>query len=643
MIDSTLSASELGKRGIAAARAGRNDEAREYLIAAVEADERNEQAWLWLGGVMPELEDKIVCLENALTLNPANEPVARKLKQLQLKREMQRPEADPLPTPPPTTGRESNLPPAATQDLYLNSPAATQGLPEPPLGALPWDHMVTPFSSGDTSSLRSPSGGYIPTSALPRPPLGVNQYDSASPYTGYRHDDSATLDSESGWQSPGTQHIPTNSVYEPDPLADLPVPQYQPGGHPDQRGSSEWEQPDSGYHGASSEAWVNPFASAAETNGYIPFDQSHDAPAPTHDTQRYSGATFNPDFSPLPEQLEHDERFDCPYCGWQTRVEDQRCPNCGGELYIYASANDKRSGALTRVVLLWVVRALRSAVGLGLAIFTEEVVKQQMQRASIGLDYSTINQYGLTPAAINAATQQRETSIALYYGVVIGIAIIMAIGSWSRARIFYRINIAVILLTGLTSFLSYLFDPVKSPTNLIVDVVILFAQFLAIVRAEPDFINQKQRIVEPNYHGEASALGFFNLGTQFQKAGYTALAAKAWRRSVSMGPGDGRTRAALAMAYNRMKRYDLAVEQLNEALKIDPHDTRAMNLMAISQLRAGNYDEARRYVAAALEAKPDDLDTLDNQKLIEDEIKKATSKQSPNPATPSQQTRNASG
>ncbi len=640
MIDPTLPASELGKQGIAAARAGRNDEAREYLIAAVEADERNEQAWLWLGGLMPELEDKIVCLENALTLNPANEPVARKLQQLQLKREMQKPSA-PLPSPPLITGWGST-PPAATQDLYLNSPAATQGLPESSVGALPWDHLVTPFSSGETSSLRSPSGDPNPGAILQRPPLGNPEYNAA-PYTDYRSGGYGATSNAGNWEQHGTQHMPDHLGYEPAQGADQFVSEYQPGGDSEQQGASDWEQSDSGFHGASSAAWVNPFASAAETNGYQPYDQGNDAPTPIHDPQGYSAATFNPDFNPAPDAFGHDERFDCPYCGWQTRIEDQRCPNCAGELYIYASANEKRSGALVTLMLLWVVRVLRSAFGLGLAIFTEELVKQQIQRESIGLDTATIARYGLSPAAINAATQQRETSIAIYYGVIIGIAVIMAIGSWSRTRIFYRLNLAVIVLTGLTSIIGYLLDPVKSPTNLIVDVVILFAQFLILARAEPDFINQKQRIVEPNYHGEASALGFFNLGTQLQKVGYIALAAKAWRRSVSMAPSDGRTRAALAMAYNRLKRYDLAVEQLTEALKIDPQDTRAMNLMAISQLRAGNYDEARRYVAAALEIKPEDPDTIDNQKLIEDEIKKARDKQPPKPAPPGQQTRNVSG
>ena len=35
-------------QAIAAARAGRHDEARATLLKVLEADERNESAWLWL-------------------------------------------------------------------------------------------------------------------------------------------------------------------------------------------------------------------------------------------------------------------------------------------------------------------------------------------------------------------------------------------------------------------------------------------------------------------------------------------------------------------------------------------------------------------------------------------------------------------
>jgi tetratricopeptide (TPR) repeat protein len=58
--------------GIAAAKAGREAEAREHLMRVVELDERNEQGWLWLSSVVETLDDKRLCLENVLSINPSN-------------------------------------------------------------------------------------------------------------------------------------------------------------------------------------------------------------------------------------------------------------------------------------------------------------------------------------------------------------------------------------------------------------------------------------------------------------------------------------------------------------------------------------------------------------------------------------------
>jgi tetratricopeptide (TPR) repeat protein len=67
---------ELLRHGIAAAKVGRAREARQALLRVTELDERNEQAWLWLSGVVESFEDRRVCLQNVLAINPDN-PHAR--------------------------------------------------------------------------------------------------------------------------------------------------------------------------------------------------------------------------------------------------------------------------------------------------------------------------------------------------------------------------------------------------------------------------------------------------------------------------------------------------------------------------------------------------------------------------------------
>jgi len=71
---------ELLQQGIALAKAGRREEARNVLLQVVEQDERNESAWLWISGVVDTDDDKAIALENVLTLNPNNEWAKRGLQ-----------------------------------------------------------------------------------------------------------------------------------------------------------------------------------------------------------------------------------------------------------------------------------------------------------------------------------------------------------------------------------------------------------------------------------------------------------------------------------------------------------------------------------------------------------------------------------
>lgn len=61
------------REGLNAYRAGKKEEARALLLRAVEIDQYNEQAWLWLSAVVESPEEQRTCLENVLMINPNNE------------------------------------------------------------------------------------------------------------------------------------------------------------------------------------------------------------------------------------------------------------------------------------------------------------------------------------------------------------------------------------------------------------------------------------------------------------------------------------------------------------------------------------------------------------------------------------------
>lgn len=67
---------------IQAIRMGNREEGRRLLEQLLETEENNEQIWLWLTSVVDSDEDREVCLENVLALNPQNVVARRGLEAL---------------------------------------------------------------------------------------------------------------------------------------------------------------------------------------------------------------------------------------------------------------------------------------------------------------------------------------------------------------------------------------------------------------------------------------------------------------------------------------------------------------------------------------------------------------------------------
>lgn len=96
----TANVDAMVRAGVEAYRAGKRSEARTLLERAIELDEQNEQAWLWLSAVVDSTDDQIVCLQNVLIINPQNERARQGLRSLGVDpntvvAESPTPEADP--------------------------------------------------------------------------------------------------------------------------------------------------------------------------------------------------------------------------------------------------------------------------------------------------------------------------------------------------------------------------------------------------------------------------------------------------------------------------------------------------------------------------------------------------------------------
>ncbi len=126
------------REGIRAYRAGNKAEARTLLMKAVELDEFNEQAWLWLSATVESVEEQRTCLENVLIINPNNERAKNGIQMLTAK-----------------SGGTPPAPPPSTSSPFGASPIGAASADDEMPTSLEWDMSSTETSSA-SSALRPP-------------------------------------------------------------------------------------------------------------------------------------------------------------------------------------------------------------------------------------------------------------------------------------------------------------------------------------------------------------------------------------------------------------------------------------------------------------------------------------------------------
>jgi tetratricopeptide (TPR) repeat protein len=105
---SSEQAKELRRQGIAAAKAGQKDQARQLLQQSLRLEPNSEAGWLWLVSVARDQRERLFCLNKLLDINPNNEMALQSLQQLGLTHEQLR-QAQQTPGQPV----QSSTPPAA--------------------------------------------------------------------------------------------------------------------------------------------------------------------------------------------------------------------------------------------------------------------------------------------------------------------------------------------------------------------------------------------------------------------------------------------------------------------------------------------------------------------------------------------------
>ncbi|HSO13153.1 MAG TPA: hypothetical protein VLT51_12310 [Anaerolineales bacterium] len=137
------------QQGINAAKAGDKARAFQLLTRATQDNTTAEKAWLWLAGVVTVDAERLFCLDNALRINPNNEPAKNKAAEFRQKGIF--PAA---PTPPRFVSQtDSPSAQAVTPKSMASSPAASMDLKPPQPKAVEPLHRAVTNSQQDLSGL----------------------------------------------------------------------------------------------------------------------------------------------------------------------------------------------------------------------------------------------------------------------------------------------------------------------------------------------------------------------------------------------------------------------------------------------------------------------------------------------------------
>ncbi len=109
MVDKELQS--LLRTGIQAARAGDKQKARRIFERVLEADDSSELAWMWMASVVSTAEERRVCLENVLDINPNNARAIKALARMKARPVRHaKPPAASKPAAPKAPARKPDLP-----------------------------------------------------------------------------------------------------------------------------------------------------------------------------------------------------------------------------------------------------------------------------------------------------------------------------------------------------------------------------------------------------------------------------------------------------------------------------------------------------------------------------------------------------
>ncbi len=521
------------QQGIAAARAGQRAQARQLLVRAIQADQYNEDAWVWLAGVVDDPADARRCLQQALRINPLH-PQARQgiawLDRQARQAAQTSSSANASAGGQKSSDKAPTTPAQAASQTQQASPAAERGLFRLPPAT---NHSsATSYSSASTSQASAPN----------------------SP------SDGASAKSVSSAEKPRRFSL----FGKPKSTADA-APSGEPATAADPKPARRFA-----LFGKSNPA-ATPMAAAAAVAGAagatMPVPATP-ATAPTTKPRRKEKV--------LPPEEGDPARDCCPYCGELNKPDRRWCRRCDRSLMIRGPVREKRSPWLSILGIFWIIGGALGILG-AIAGLIGALVLYNSAMGSLS-DFPLIivvvfviiaiiygGQIAIARAMMNRARWAYWiiavlTALQLVSSLLsaLGAAAIISAGL-AQAQAFLPPEEASAAVTAITSFLG---------TIVLFDIGIKAFFMLLVGLSWRDFYGPKERFVS-EVRGNTD-YELFNTGLALQRKGMWWMAMKQWEAAVANSPRDVDYLHALTVAYAKLEQWDKARETIAGAIRIAP-------------------------------------------------------------------------
>ncbi len=611
------------QQGIAAARAGRKEQARQLLARAIQVDQYNDDAWVWLAGVMDDPARMRQCLQQALRINPLNPQARQGIAWLD--QQARQASKAPSSVSAPMDGQKSSLSSssnATSTSSVLPASQTQQGSSEndgglfrlpPATNVVPASQPNSSAAPASTSSFRPPDNPASTQSktSVEKPARRFSWFGKSKPADNAIASDHTAAETKpkstrrfaflskpkltGEAATPGdtpaakTEPKPARrfSLFgNPKPGAETAKPGDTPAAETEPKSTPRFSLFGKPNPVAAPVAAAAAAAGAGATGATMPAPAAPAAPAAKPRRRE----------KVLPPEEGDPARDCCPYCGELNKPDRKWCRRCDRSLMIRGPAREKRSPWLS---ILGILRVLGGVLGIlaAIAALIGALVLYNSARGSLS-DFPLIivvvcviiaiiygGQIAIARAMMNRV-RWAYWIIVVLTALQLGGSLIGALGlataaisaALAEAQAFLPSPDAAAIATAITSNIGTFF---------LVDLLIKILFLLLVGLSWHDFYGRKERFVS-EVRGNTD-YELFNTGLALQRKGMWWMAMKQWEAAVANSPRDVDYLHALSVAYAKLEQWDKARETIARAIQIAP-DSQALKQiqerierMAVSQ------------------------------------------------------------